>query len=105
MTPVVRFEPEASEELFEAANWYEDRRAGLGFDFLAAVDRTVALVRRWPHAAPAATDFPIGAVIRRAPIGRFPYRLVYLQVQVEIRVLAVAHEARRPGYWLARFPE
>jgi hypothetical protein len=105
LTPVVRFEPEASEELFEAANWYEDRRVGLGFDFLAAVDRTVGLVQRWPHAAPSATHVPIGAVIRRAPIGRFPYRLVYLQVQVEIRVLAVAYEARRPWYWLARLPK
>ncbi|HJX28084.1 MAG TPA: hypothetical protein VJ885_09235 [Thermoanaerobaculia bacterium] len=32
----------------------------------------------------------------------FPYHLVYLEMEEEIRVLAFAHDRRRPGYWLSR---
>jgi len=37
----VRFEPEASGELDEAAGWYEQRATGLGSKFLSAVDQTL----------------------------------------------------------------
>jgi hypothetical protein len=43
---VVRFSVEASAELEEAAKWYEDRRAGLGLAFLAAVDHAVVAISR-----------------------------------------------------------
>jgi toxin ParE1/3/4 len=33
---------------------------------------------------------------------RFPYWLVYMVSEDEIRVLAVAHHSRRPGYWKER---
>jgi hypothetical protein len=36
----VKFEPEALLEVPHAVNWYEDRRSGLGADFLRAVDGT-----------------------------------------------------------------
>jgi hypothetical protein len=37
--------------------------------------------------------------IRRAPLERFPYRLIYAVGEDELFVLAIAHERRRPGYW------
>jgi plasmid stabilization system protein ParE len=33
---------------------------------------------------------------------RFPYALVFLELETEIRVLAVAHAKRHPDYWLNR---
>lgn len=76
MSPGVRFEPEASDELDEAALWYEHRSDGLGTAFLNAIDQAVAMVTRWPHAAPQATDLPKDLVVRRAPVSHFPYHLV-----------------------------
>ncbi len=35
--------------------------------------------------------------IRRALLARFPYALVFLVREDEVRVLAVAHAKRRPG--------
>ena len=32
----------------------------------------------------------------------FPYSLVYTVSGDEIRILAVAHHSRRPGYWTGR---
>ena len=40
--------------------------------------------------------------VRRALLPRFPYALVFLELQTEIRVLVVAHAKRNPDYWLNR---
>jgi len=98
----VRFEPEASGELVEAAFWYEQRATGLGMKFLSAVDQTVAIVTRWPQAAPLATDLPNDLLVRRAQVHQFPYHLVYLTTPTAIRILAVAHDSRQAGYWRER---
>lgn len=63
------------------------------------------MVTRWPHAAPLATDLPRDLVVRRAPVSHFPYHLVYMETAEAIRVLAVAHDAKRPGYWRDRLLE
>ena len=42
---------------------------------------------------------------RQVTVPRFPYRVVFLETEPEILVVAVAHERRRPGYWRARLPE
>ena len=102
MSRGVRFEPEASDELDEAAVWYEHRANGLGTKFLGAVDETVVTVTRWPQAAPLETDLPRDLIVRRAQVHQFPYRIVYLLTPTAIRVLAVAHDSRRPGYWHER---
>jgi hypothetical protein len=104
VTPEIRFEPEASDELSHAALRYQAQRSGLGEELLDAVERAVAMVQRWPHAAPLATDLPKELIVRRAPVTAFPYRLVYLETPTAIRVLAVAHESRRPNYWIDRLP-
>lgn len=48
MSQRVQFALEASAELEDAARWYEQRHAGLGFSFLAAVDLAVEALARWP---------------------------------------------------------
>lgn len=40
--------------------------------------------------------------IRRALLARFPYAVVFLVREHELRVVAVAHAKRRPDYWLRR---
>jgi hypothetical protein len=37
-----RFRPEAEADLADAYRWYEDKRVGLGDEFLDTVDRVVA---------------------------------------------------------------
>jgi hypothetical protein len=48
MSRALRVEVEALEELEKAAAWYEDKRPGLGVQFVDAIDRTVARVREMP---------------------------------------------------------
>jgi hypothetical protein len=97
----VRFEEEASDELEQAARWYQRRRSGLGLEVLDAINVCVRRIQQWPEAAAAIQGLHL-ATVRRAPVAQFPYSLVYLQTDTGIRILAVAHAARRPFYWVDR---
>lgn len=102
MSQPVRLAPEASAELEEAARWYERRHAGLGLAFLAAVDLTVESVVRWPGTGRKIDGLAEDLVVRRLPVGRFPYYVAYLVTEDQIQVLAIAHDRRRPFYWRSR---
>jgi plasmid stabilization system protein ParE len=95
-------EPEAALELEEAADWYEQRRFGLGDEFLAAIDEAIAFIARWPEAGSPVPDVSEDLPIRRTPVRRFPYQVVYLEMHGVIRILAFAHDRRSPGYWHSR---
>jgi len=94
---VARIHPEALAELAEAARFYEDRAPGLGREFFEEV---VAVIR-------AAVENPEAGTTQEPPYRRmlcrrFPFAVVYRQAGDELRVLAVAHQRRRPGYWKKR---
>jgi hypothetical protein len=76
--------PEARAELRSAALWYDERRPGLGDEFIAEVS--------------AARD----PLIRKTTVQRFPYMIAFEKHERHLLVLAVAHAKRRPLYWLTR---
>jgi toxin ParE1/3/4 len=98
----VRFEDEAEAEFRAAARWYEERQPGLGTEFLEAVDAALDRIARFPSAGASVPRLPADLPVRRAPVKRFPYHVVYLHLKSTIRVLAVAHDRRRPVYWKDR---
>ena len=102
MTPRVRFEEEADAEYRDAGRWYEGRRMGLGVEFFNAVDAALSQIVRLPHAGAPVPRVTADLPIRRAPVTRFPYHVIYLEERSTIRVLAIAHDRRRPGYWSTR---
>ena len=97
-----RVEPEAADELDQAVSWYEHRRPGLGGQFLAAVDACLDYIDRWPDSGSMVPRLTSDLMVRRVPVRRFPYQVVYLETESEIRILAFAHDQRRPGYWQSR---
>ncbi len=98
----VRLSPEAVAELAEAADWYAARRPGLDVEFLTEIERVLPLIGSSPTSFPRLLGLPVDLVIRRALLPRFPYAVVFMDLDTEVRVLAVAHAKRRPGYWLNR---
>lgn len=50
-----------------------------------------------------ATDDESG--VRYGALHRFPYTVVYVELDDRIWVVAVAHQHRRPGYWARRRPD
>lgn len=95
----------ALEELFEAADWYESSQPGLADRFLEDFEQLLVLVRAHPSAFPVLQASPPDLAVRRALFHKFPYAMVFLELQAEIRVMAVAHHKRRPHYWLSRIRE
>ena len=102
MSHRVRFAPEASAEFTDAARWYEERHVGLGLAFVAAVDRAVESLLRWPRAGPPVAGLAEELEVRQLPVSRFPYHVAYLVTDEVIHVLAIAHDRRRPVYWSGR---
>ncbi len=102
MSKPIRFSREARQELLEAARWYERQRRDLRREFLAAVDETLERVTRLgPHISPVPGVDPRSGV-KRVFMRRFPYAVVFIELPSRIRILAVAHQRRRPWYWRNR---
>ncbi len=102
MTKPLRLDAEAEEELRAAADWYEAQKLGLGKDFLDAIDDALDRLRKSPGAASLVASVPASWNVRRVLVHRFPYAIVFVELEREVRVLAAAHGKRRPGYWRDR---
>ena len=102
MSSQVRFEDEADAEYRNAGRWYEGRRTGLGLEFFDAVDAAVSPISDLPRTGERVRRMPVELPVRRLAVKRFPYHVFYLETPSEIRILAVAHDRRKPGYWKNR---
>ena len=101
----VRLSTEAADELEKSADWYGARGEGLAVGFLEEFERVASLIGSRPASFPRLHDVAPELEIRRALLPRFPYALVFLDLGPEVRIIAVAHAKRRPGYWLHRVAE
>ena len=93
----VKFHPQAESELAGSVDFYNDRVPGLGADFFA----TVKLASRQIQIAPLSRPLRCDGT-RQIRLPRFPFALVYRDQPEQIEIVAVAHGARRPGYWRDR---
>ena len=94
----VHFNSKAEDELSDAVAFYEREREGLGGEFLNEVDRSLEFAIQFPKAAPI-----VRGSGRSLVVSRFPYSIIYrLLKSGNIRILAIAHQKRRPGYWSGR---
>ncbi len=96
MLPVI-FHEFAQGELNEAAAYYAQARPGLGEAFIVEVEQAVAALAASPLAG---TEVEGG--VRWWLVKRFPYSVLYRLHDDQIRILAIAHQKRRPFYWRGR---
>ena len=87
----------AEEELDEAVTWYRAQAPATEQRFLAEFQ---AATRR--IAAHPTLYIEIRSNVRRGLMNHFPYSLVYECDGNVLRILAVAHQHRRPAYWIDR---
>lgn len=101
---LIRIDPEAEEELLSAHDWYEARRRGLGNQFTDAIDEATERVLAIPGASTPVPGVPADLPVRRVFVKRFPYTVVFIEMEDLIFVLAYPHLKRQPRYWLHRIP-
>ena len=102
MSRLVHFEDEAETEYRQAGGWYESRREGLGVEFFDEVDAAIRQVLEFPRIGAPVPRLPSELPVRRVAVRRFPYHVIYMEIAEALRILAVAHDRRRPGYWRER---
>jgi plasmid stabilization system protein ParE len=94
--PVI-FHDLAEGELNEAAAYYAQARPGLGDAFIAEVQRAIESLADAPLAGRE-----VEKDVRWWLVKRFPYSVLYRVRDDHIRILAIAHQKRRPFYWRGR---
>lgn len=90
---------EAELEISAALDWYESERPGLGLELASEIEKVFRDLFNRPEAWPI---WRPGYPYRKRPMERFPYVIFYRVTESEIRVIAVAHAKRKPGYWTRR---
>jgi plasmid stabilization system protein ParE len=87
----------ASKEARKAWLWYRARSKRVGQRFQHALERAIPQIQEQPDRWP---EYLLGTQFIR--LLRFPYIVVFRELDDEIQIIAVAHAHRRPGYWKRR---
>lgn len=90
----------ARQELEESIWFYELEQSGLGQRFKTEVRQAIKRIQQYPYACPIERGS-----IRKCLVHRFPYTIFYSIEQEIIIVLAIAHQHRKPDYWIERYEE
>ena len=94
----VSFNSEALAEVEEATRWYRDNGgAAPSRAFVLELRRVVDLAAENPN-----LGSPGSHCVLRQYLKRFPYTRVFRIQNQMLRVIAVAHQSCRPGYWAGR---
>jgi len=89
--------PSAAADIEQAFVWYEQRRAGLGNEFLTAAQEALEGIIGSPTRNPV-----IYRGTRRKLLRRFPYAIFYRVYDEVVVVIACLHGRRDPKRWKAR---
>ena len=92
------FHPAAEAEFLESVGYYESMVPGLGAALIEEFETLAELIGE----SPKGWQVELEPDIRRVPLQRFPLSIVSRENPGGFQVLAVAHNRRRPQYWLGR---
>ena len=90
--------PEAAAELADATEFCRHQFVlAAAQNFLAAFEAKIRLIETFPG-----VGTPTSRCRRLYPIGRYPFSILYRVDGSLVRVSAIAHHGRGPGYWRHR---
>lgn len=98
----VEFALAARRELDDAADYYERDHRGRGVRFYDAIERALIAISATPSAGHPYPGLPEELGVRRWVVRGFPFVLAYRTRGAVIRIEAVVHQKRRPGYFSRR---
>jgi len=88
------FHPSARDELAAAHRWYRDRSPAAANAFLFEIERALGLILESPDRWPTHVHGT-----RRLLLKRFPFVVIFSSTPSTVRIYAIAHGRRSPGYW------
>jgi toxin ParE1/3/4 len=93
---------EAQDEIHELVAWYARRDPTVAQRLMELFDNAVLRIAAKPNQFPLMEMRRNPGDIRRLRLRGFPAYVGYQVLENEIHVFAVAHTARKPGYWKSR---
>ncbi len=87
----------ALEELKDAVDYYNFETPGLGDIFKEEIKKSLHRIAMYPAFFPILTKD-----IRKYVLYKFPYKILYTIEKDHIYVAAIAHQHRKPDYWIDR---
>mgnify|MGYP001054373377 CR=1 FL=1 len=95
---LISLSAEARTDADEATDWYLGEGAFTAADHFAdELDHAFGLLRQFPN-----MGAPGPHQTRILPLPGFPYSLVYRIQSETVRIIAIAHQSRRPVFWVGR---
>lgn len=88
----------AGDELKDAVDFYNLELSGLGDNFKDEIKKSLKRIHDYPTAWPTITRD-----IRKYILHKFPYKILYSVEKDHIFIIAIAHQHRKPNYWVDRY--
>ena len=92
----VEFSEYAYAEIKDTVEYYNLQQAGLGIVFQQELKNAVDRVIKFPTLYTISTGN-----IRKCILHKFPYMFFYIHSDTIILILSVAHQHRKPFYWVS----
>lgn len=92
MSLPINFRPRASLEIYDAYDWYEKQKEGLGHEFLKELDEFFESLNRNPF-----TYSYYEKPIRQGTLRRFPYTVIYEVFPAEVIIYSVFMKHQDPA--------
>ncbi len=84
--------PEANQDIYEASQWHEEQKPGLGYEFIDDVEEVLSYLESNP-----AIFQKKHSEIREAPLKKFSYVILYqIEDEKTVIVFAVFHTSQNP---------
>jgi plasmid stabilization system protein ParE len=93
----VIFSKYARQELDDATHYYEIEYQGLGKRFRDEVRKAAKRISKYPAAWSLEH-----CEVRKCILHKFPYKLLYSIESNHVFIIAVAHQHRKPDYWIEK---
>lgn len=87
----------AQRDFHDGFRWYRKRSDQAAEGFVTSMEHTLERIIAHPERFRLIADN-----IRKAHFKRYPYSLIFRVLPDRVKVYAVAHDKRRPGYWERR---
>jgi toxin ParE1/3/4 len=93
----VELHEDAVSEARAAYGWYAARNPVSAEAFINELDHAIEQIGTFPN-----VGAPYVSGTRRYLMRRFPFTVIYRELERAIEVVAVSHGRRKPGYWKQR---
>lgn len=102
MSKPVRLNEFAEKEILDELRGHRAEREELANRLWNDIQTIIRIVGEYPRIGGRVTRPRVRGMVRRFPLRRFPFFIIYREHDNYIEIVALAHMSRKPNYWRSR---